>query len=183
MTVLGSLVIVIGVIGWVLPFFLTGWSASAPQRLDRRARWGLGLEIAAYVLMLQGGLWATTPSRWRMLASVGCFVLANVLSWTSTRALGKRHLRFDAAIGANHELVQRGPYHLVRHPIYSSMLCILVGIGLMTAPPLLFVAATAVFLAGTEIRVRVEDSLLAARFGDEFRRYRRSTRAYVPLLR
>ena len=37
--------------------------------------------------------------------------------------------------------------------------------------------------AGTEIRVWVEDRLLADRFGEEFREYRRSTSAYIPLLR
>jgi protein-S-isoprenylcysteine O-methyltransferase Ste14 len=41
----------------------------------------------------------------------------------------------------------------------------------------------ALFIAGTEIRVRLEDKLLAERFGDEFRDYRRSTPAYIPLIR
>jgi protein-S-isoprenylcysteine O-methyltransferase Ste14 len=71
----------------------------------------------------------------------------------------------------------------VRHPIYTSMLCVLWGIGFMAASPLLFVVATAVFLVGTEIRVRIEDRLLAARFGEQFEQYRRSTSAYLPLLR
>jgi protein-S-isoprenylcysteine O-methyltransferase Ste14 len=60
---------------------------------------------------------------------------------------------------------------------------VLWGIGFMAASPLLFVAATAVFLGGTEIRVRTEDRLLAARFEERFEEYRRSTRAYLPLLR
>jgi protein-S-isoprenylcysteine O-methyltransferase Ste14 len=53
----------------------------------------------------------------------------------------------------------------------------------MAASLTLFVIATAVFLVGTEIRVRAEDRLLERQFGEQFRRYRRSTSAYIPLLR
>jgi len=165
------------------PFVRTGWSTSATESVDRRSRWGLVLEVIAYTLMLQSRFWAVSPELWRVLASLLCFVLAIGLSWTATRALGRKHLRFDAAIGAEHELVRSGPYRLVRHPIYTSMLCVLWGIGFMAASPLLFVVATAVFLVGTEIRVRIEDRLLAARFGEQFEQYRRSTSAYLPLLR
>jgi protein-S-isoprenylcysteine O-methyltransferase Ste14 len=41
----------------------------------------------------------------------------------------------------------------------------------------------ALFAAGTEIRVRVEDKLLASRFGAEFEEYRKAVRAYVPWVR
>jgi protein-S-isoprenylcysteine O-methyltransferase Ste14 len=143
----------------------------------------LVLELIGYTLMLQSRFWAVSPELWRVLVSTLFFVLAIALSWTATRALGREHLRFDAAIGAEHELVQSGPYRLVRHPIYTSMLCVLWGIGFMAASPLLFVIASAVFLVGTEIRVRIEDRLLSARFGEQFEQYRRSTRAYLPLLR
>jgi len=43
--------------------------------------------------------------------------------------------------------------------------------------------ATIVFLVGTEIRVRIEDRLLAERFGEMFAQYQNSTRAYLPLIR
>jgi protein-S-isoprenylcysteine O-methyltransferase Ste14 len=43
--------------------------------------------------------------------------------------------------------------------------------------------ASLIFVMGTEIRVRVEDELLAARFGEQFLAYRRSVPAYVPFLR
>ena len=177
------IIVLVGLCLWLMPFVRTGWNWSAPQSVDRRARWGLILEVVGYTLMLQSRFWAVSPELWRVLASLLCFALASAFSWTATRALGRQHLRFDAAIGIEHELVRRGPYRLVRHPIYTSMLCVLWGIGFMAASPLLFVVATVVFLVGTEIRVRIEDRLLAARFGEQFERYRRSTGAYLPLLR
>lgn len=176
------IIVIGGVVLWLTPFVRAEWGGSSLASLDRRARWGLLLECAAVAIMLQSRFWSVSPAAWRVAGSVVCFVLANLLSWTSARTLG-RQLRFDAAIGTEHELVREGPYRLVRHPIYASFLCVLWGIGLMTATPTLFVTATMVFLVGTEIRVRLEDRLLAERFGHKFEEYRASTRAYLPFIR
>jgi len=100
-------------------------------------------------------------------------VLASVWSWTGVRALG-RHLRFDAALSEDHQLVRSGAYRWLRHPIYASMFCILLGTGFLFTPVPLLIAAVVVFAAGTEIRVRIEDSLLATRFGEQFRDYQRT---------
>jgi protein-S-isoprenylcysteine O-methyltransferase Ste14 len=109
-------------------------------------------------------------------------VLACMLSWTSTRALG-RFLRFEAAVSADHQLIRTGPYRLLRHPIYASMLCIVLALVAVSTVPVVSALALLVFLGGTEIRVRTEDKLLAASFGGEFDAYRRSTRAYIPFVR
>lgn len=63
------------------------------------------------------------------------------------------------------------------------MFCMLLGTGFMITPLSLFLAAIVIFICGTEIRVRVEDGLLASRFGDKFREYQRSVSAYIPLVR
>jgi protein-S-isoprenylcysteine O-methyltransferase Ste14 len=111
------------------------------------------------------------------------FLLSAIaLSWSGTRALG-RQWRVDAGLGQDHELITAGPYKLVRHPIYTSMLCILLGTGLMVTPLWLLILAMIVFLIGTEIRVRIEDRLLASRFADRFDEYERSVPAYIPFLR
>ena len=105
-----------------------------------------------------------------------------VLSWTAVGALG-RQWRIDAGLNVDHQLIRSGPYSLVRHPIYTSMLCVFLGTGLIITPWFLFLAALVLFIAGTEIRVRTEDSLLASRFGEEFTNYKRYVPAYVPWLR
>src|SRR5262249_19056403 len=69
------------------------------------------------------------------------------------------------------------------HPIFPSMFCMLFGTGLMITPlPILLLAAT-LFIAGTEVRVRLEETLLAWRFGDAFRDYQCAVPAYIPLLK
>jgi protein-S-isoprenylcysteine O-methyltransferase Ste14 len=39
------------------------------------------------------------------------------------------------------------------------------------------------FTIGTEIRVRIEDSLLASNFGQQFQEYKRGVPAYIPFLK
>ncbi len=63
------------------------------------------------------------------------------------------------------------------------MLGMLVATGLLVAAWPVLAAALALEIAGTEVRVRVEDALLAARFGDVFAQYRRAVPAYVPYVR
>jgi protein-S-isoprenylcysteine O-methyltransferase Ste14 len=45
------------------------------------------------------------------------------------------------------------------------------------------VAGVILFVIGTEIRVRAEEKLLGARFGEEFALYKSQTPAYLPFLR
>jgi protein-S-isoprenylcysteine O-methyltransferase Ste14 len=174
--------LVAGVVVWFLPFPLTGWSRKSPQTRDPRARWGILLEVAAYAIVWQGHFWRMPLPPWRLILSILFLVLANLLSWTSTRALG-RYLRFEAALDADHQLVRSGPYRILRHPMYTSMLCLILGTGFVLAAPLIFAIAIVVFVIGTEIRVQIEDRLLGDRFGEEFCEYRRTTRAYIPLVR
>jgi protein-S-isoprenylcysteine O-methyltransferase Ste14 len=154
-----------------------------PAKLDRRARWGMPLIAVAYTLVWQGSFWTRPPGPWRIVISSLLFAIASILSWTSTHALG-RQWRLDAGLNSDHELVRSGPYRLIRHPIYTSMLCMLLGTGLLLVTPLtLLLPSLLFFVTGTEIRVRIEEKLLAAQFGDEFLEYRRRVPAYIPFLK
>ncbi len=175
-------ILMAGWILWVLPFFLMKRNKGKAQQLDRRARWGILLVAAGFALLWQGRFWELSVSTWRLALAVLFFVLASVLSWTATRALG-RHWRIDAGLNAEHELVMAGPYQIVRHPIYTSMLCLMLAMGFLFTPLLLLALAFAFAVAGTEIRVRIEDGLLASRFDKQFEDYKRSVAAYIPLLR
>ena len=167
---------------WVTPFFLAKRNTQPAKEVDRRARWGVVLVGIAYALLWQGKFWERSMSAWRMALSVFFLLLASILSWTGARALG-RQWRIDAGLSSDHELVISGPYRVVRHPIYTSMLCLLLGTGLMVTPLPLLVVSVLVFIAGTEIRVRIEDRLLTSRFKDKFLDYQRSVPAYIPFLK
>jgi len=104
-----------------------------------------------------------------------------VLAWSAARHLDK-YWRFEAALSDDHQLITTGPYRWLRHPIYASMLGLLLQTGLARAWWPLLVAGILFGVIGTEIRIRAEDGLLAARFHDQFAAYR-TTKAYLPFLR
>jgi len=175
------LVIVVGIIVWFYPF-VPAHKATAPAAVvNRRSRWGMLLQFVAFSLLWQGHFWTRALTLWRIVLCVALFALAASLSWTSSRALSG-HLRADAALGAEHKLVRSGPYALVRNPIYTSMLLVICAIGIVITGWKLFLAALAIFIIGTEIRVRTEESLLASRFEEEFRAFKRDVPAYIPFL-
>ncbi len=78
------------------------------------------------------------------------------------------------------ELVTSGPYHLVRHPIYSG---ILVGV-LGTAVALGWLWLTAVVLGGIYFlySATVEERYLTEEFPDAYPEYKRSTKMLIPFI-
>jgi protein-S-isoprenylcysteine O-methyltransferase Ste14 len=78
------------------------------------------------------------------------------------------------------ELVTSGPYHLVRHPIYSGIL--IAGIG--TAVALSWLWLIAAVLAGVYFvySATVEERNMAQQFPETYPAYRRSTKMLVPFV-
>lgn len=95
------------------------------------------------------------------------------------RILGKEW-SVAARVVEGHKLATAGPYRLVRHPIYSGMLGMLLATGLVISnwPP--FIAAIVIYVIGTVIRIRSEERLLREVLGQEFESYARSAPALVP---
>lgn len=175
------LAIVAGIALWFYPFIPAHQKTPGATVVNKTSRWGILLQFAAFTLLWQGHFWMRPLSWWRLAISVVLFALAIALSWTSSRALAGQ-LRVDAALGADHHLVRTGPYALVRNPIYTSMLLVILATGIILTPWQLFVPAFGLFLIGTEVRVRTEETLLATRFGEEFESYKREVPAYLPFL-
>jgi len=175
-------ILIAGWLAWMMPFLLMKRNKEKAQQVDRRARWGIFLVFLGFTIVWQPSFWGTSLPVWRLALSIILFILASALVWTAARTLGKQW-RIDAGLIAEHELITSGPYRFIRHPIYTSMICLLLAVGfLFTRLPWLALAA-ALAIAGTEIRVRIEDGLLASRFGKQFEDYRRSVSAYIPLIR
>ena len=170
---------------WLYPFI-----ARAPHRQKRPSitwaaptRVGLALECVAITAAFNLRMPANgAPGAARVAGSLVCAAAGIVLGWTAVTHLG-RQFRFSAGLYEDHQLVRTGPYAVVRHPIYASLLAMLLCTILLLTPWLWGLLAVAIFIAGTEIRVHAEDRLLESRFGEAFREYRRRVPAYVPFVR
>ncbi len=170
---------------WMLPFLLGARrrTGQKPVATAPRARWGILLQGVAFALVAGFRTFWTQPVRWWLVIPAFGFELLSVAcAWAAVPALGKQW-RIDAGLNADHQLVKTGPYRIVRHPIYASMLGMFLAAGLiLTWRPVLLLAFF-IFITGIEIRVRTEDELLRSRFHEEFEAWKTSVPAYIPFLR
>ena|SRR5215471_1030027 len=170
---------------WLYPFAFRAPHNQKRPSITRAAptRAGLLLECLAIAIALSFRI--SDGSNPGLLRIAGFLILGPVsatVSWSAVRHLG-RQFRISAGLYEDHQLVRTGPYAFVRHPIYASLL------GMLGATLFLFtrwpwaIVSLVIFIAGTEIRVRTEDKLLASRFGPQFADYSRKVPAYIPFLR
>jgi protein-S-isoprenylcysteine O-methyltransferase Ste14 len=170
---------------WGIPFSLNRARGQGKAvQIDRHARFGILLVAAGFMIACthRPEVWSSPVELWRVVVGIAFGAAALALVWKAVGNLG-RQWRVDAGLNADHELVQTGAYRVVRHPIYLSMLCLLALdialVGTLPGWPI----AIALGIAGTEIRVRVEDGLLRERFGLKFTEWQKRVPAYLPFVR
>jgi protein-S-isoprenylcysteine O-methyltransferase Ste14 len=78
-----------------------------------------------------------------------------------------------------HTLVTTGPYHRVRHPIYTGLLVGLLGTALAIGAPYGFIA-TALILVGLVIKLHVEEERMRDTFRADYEAYSRRTARLIP---
>lgn len=79
-------------------------------------------------------------------------------------------------------VVQSGPYRLVRHPSYTAILIMLLGVGMALANWASLVIMLAGGLIGLLYRVRVEERALVEALGRPYRDYMRHTKRFIPFI-
>jgi protein-S-isoprenylcysteine O-methyltransferase Ste14 len=144
----------------------------------------VGVPVVLVVLRLVPGSWWRSLEWWNpALAVLGtlCVALSAALMLWARWVLGAMWAG-RPLVQDQHELCTAGPYRLVRHPIYTGIAGLVLGGALVAGfgRMVLVLPVTLVFLAW---RVRVEDRLMTATFGDRFRTYRSSVRALLPVPR
>lgn len=140
---------------YVLPLLIAVWFIETDRRLDRRILPVNLVTQAAGVLLCAAGI---------------AFAM-----WA--RAVLGRNWSGIITVREDHELIQRGPYAAVRHPIYTGLIVALAGTVLATIPsirgPLLLAAWTVAFL----IKARLEEGVMTREFGEQYTAYKARVRA------
>lgn len=93
-----------------------------------------------------------------------------------------RHYDLELEVHEDHELVRRGPYRLVRHPVYAGLAVHLFGACVATGNVLLIAGTALAVFPVFYLRVRSEERLLRERFGAAYDEYAREVGMLVPLL-
>ena len=94
-----------------------------------------------------------------------------------------RHYDLVLEIHREHELVRRGPFEIVRHPVYTGLALHFVGACVATGNLLLIAGTALVTLPSLYLRARNEEGLLRDEFGEAYGRYAREVPMLLPGLR
>lgn len=94
-----------------------------------------------------------------------------------------RQWSLAARLTVDHKLIKTGVYGIVRHPIYTAMLCLMVATGLTFSHWIALAAAVVVFFIGTKIRTNLEEGLLRDAFGEEFTAWEAKVPGLIPFLK
>jgi protein-S-isoprenylcysteine O-methyltransferase len=115
------------------------------------------------------------------LAGVVLFVAGLFLRWWAIITLG-RFFTVDVTIEKDHDLVERGPFRVVRHPSYTGVLLAFVGFALTLRNwAALLVILVPIFAAFIR-RMNVEEDALSRALGSRYADYMRRTKRLVPFV-
>lgn len=88
-----------------------------------------------------------------------------------------------ARMRSDHELVRTGPFAVVRHPIYLALFLYMLSFAIGFGHFAQLLIAVPFYWVGTIIRIREEEKLLRAQFGEDHARYVREVPAIIPFIR
>jgi protein-S-isoprenylcysteine O-methyltransferase Ste14 len=123
--------------------------------------------------------WARLPiPSWIRWFGAIITVLGIALEFSTQLHLGKNYST-TLHISEEQSLVTSGPYRYIRHPMYTAIITVGVGLGLLSASWyfLMPFVATGIVIA---LRTRREEEALIERFGDEYTQYARATGRFFP---
>jgi protein-S-isoprenylcysteine O-methyltransferase Ste14 len=171
---------------WALGAAYNAVKGPAAARKSRAwyGRWFLGLGLFWLVLLIvPPSFWSALSYRPEWLALVGAILLVASTVFTLWARLFLGRMWSSAPmVRESHELRTTGPYAVTRHPIYTGMLGMLLGTtfehGFGIA--LLFLLVVLVLL---EIKIHLEERLMAETFGEKYAAYKRRVPQLVPGLR
>jgi len=129
--------------------------------------------IAEYILRGGGFAW------WAFILGLICAVASFKLRWAAIEALGK-FWSLHVEIRENHEFVQSGPFRVVRHPVYFSMVLELAATGLLCSAWWMLLVIPIFFIPALIMRLRLEEPALVEKFGDLYRDYQRRVPMLIP---
>ena len=169
---------------WMLPFIL--FRPRQKGKVVQAApnfRWGIVLQVVGYWLVILPArtIWLEPIPLWRFCGGIAAGLCGIVLATAGIRHLGKQW-RIKAALIEDHELITSGPYKVIRHPIYASMLAMFMASVFLFGRLPWWPIGCAVFFAGIQIRVHIEDALLRNHFGSRFEEWSKAVPAYLPRL-
>ncbi|OAP45169.1 protein-S-isoprenylcysteine O-methyltransferase [Sinorhizobium americanum] len=189
---IGQIIWVLGIVAW---YFIRRPYERRAKRVEvvsnRRSRSEtIGLFAALLGLGIIPGFYVVTgipeaadypASAWAVAVGAAVFTLAMWVFRRTHKELG-RNWSITLEIRDRHELISRGPYALVRHPMYTSFMLMGVGQAFLLANWLMGLAGLVGFAILFFLRVDEEERMMLETFGPQYSAYMEKTKRIIPYL-
>ena len=168
------------------PYLL--WSNLKKEGISRQEKgdWSFWLILPGFLVVFYASpleylyLSTTLPrSTWMQIVGL-VLILASILliAWAQRALKGGYSGRIRVATGQT--LVQKGPYHFLRHPAYAGFILMCLGISLGFSSLISLSAVPFLLLPGLLYRMNVEEKILLSQFGDQYVQYSLRTKRLIP---
>jgi protein-S-isoprenylcysteine O-methyltransferase Ste14 len=175
---------------WALSWWAAAaWSKKAVKRPPAKSEMLHRLVTAAGAVLLFGvyrSRFNSEPSSWTLATYAQWSLFAGAVigfafAWWARIHIGRL---WSGSVGRkeDHHVVDRGPYALVRHPIYTGIILAAVCTALLRGVPLAFVGV-ALIITGLYIKARMEEAFLVQELGTSYDTYARRVPMLVPFMR
>jgi protein-S-isoprenylcysteine O-methyltransferase Ste14 len=118
---------------------------------------------------------------WTYYLGLSLSILGNGIWFWGYQTLGRFYSQ-ELVIYQGHQLVERGPFRFVRHPMYTGLILVYVGIGWAVQS---WAAVVLTSLAATMLpayRIPVEEKTLISEFGEQYMSYSKRVKRLIPFI-
>ncbi len=176
--------IIFGVI-WLIAALSTKRSVYRESRLQR-LRYTIVLITGCFLLFR--GRQMAYPLNARVVPEMNALALVAVILCVAgllfclwARATLGRNWSGNITLKEEHELIVRGPYRLVRHPIYTGLFVMFLATAIVFGRFAGIIGTVLVFVS-LWIKLSDEEQLMLKQFGDEYVAYQKRTKRIIPFV-
>jgi len=150
------------------------------------SKWSIFAFSGSYVLLVISSIveYLVMPRKINLTATTIGFFMINLrffIKYWAFKSLGE-YWSPHIQIKDDHQLIKKGPYGLVRHPVYLSRIINAIGIPLITNSYSTLFLFLPINLFLIFFRIYKEEKLLTEKFGEEYIKYKEETNVLIPLL-
>lgn len=135
--------------------------------------------LAAIQLGRHGTLLWPGGRLWPPVAGITLVAVGISLRAWSISTLG-RFFQYRIEVQPDHHLVTGGPYRYVRHPSYTGVALVVLGIALAAGDVLSLVVTFVLTSAGLVVRIRAEERQLTDALGGQYQRFAATRKRLIP---
>jgi protein-S-isoprenylcysteine O-methyltransferase Ste14 len=136
--------------------------------------------VVVYILYPQRMSWAALSlPTWVRWIGAGFGALGLLLFLWTHHTLGE-NFSPTLHVREKHTLVVEGPYHWVRHPIYTTVYVLVIAFFLLSANWFIGLTGIVGITCVIASRLKREEALMIEKFGDRYREYMEHTGRFLP---